>query len=72
MLYVAVFCLFVSCVVLLVKIYESVGIVDNSISVIISNLEKLSTDNSELLKDIRTDIDTNCLILREIEKKVML
>lgn len=72
MLYVAVFCLFVSCVVLLVKIYESVGFVDNSISVIISNLEKLSTDNSELLKDIRTDIDTNCLILREIEKKVML
>lgn len=72
MLYVAVFCLFVSCVVLLVKIYESVGNFDNSMSVIISNLEKFSTDNSEFLKDIRTDIDTNCLILREIEKKVML
>lgn len=71
MFYVAVFILFVSCILLLVKIIESVNVLSNSIDVVTSSIEKFRLDNGQVLDDVVSDLATCHLLLREIEKKVV-
>lgn len=70
MFYVALFILFISCIVFLVKIYQSIDNVSSSIDVVTSSIEKLRLDQSDILNDILNDVAICHCYLKEFDKVV--
>lgn len=70
MIYVPFFVLFISCLVLLVKIIKSVSLLRDSVSIISKCLEELQTSEFVNFDNLKTDLADCRLSLLELSKEL--
>lgn len=70
MVYVPFFVLFISCLVLLVKIIKSVSLLRDSVSIISKCVEELQTNDMVNFDNLKTDLADCRLSLLELSKEL--